>query len=116
MGLKQSLLDKQDLRTEEVFVEAWGETLTVRELGLAEGVALARMYGQISEEVQMTAEQIAQVVVWGVVDPETGGRLFSDEDVPMLAGKNQKALMQLFMAVTKLATLTEEGIEEAEKN
>jgi hypothetical protein len=113
MGVKDLVLASSDLATREVEVPEWKTTLTVTELGLGEGMQLAAMYGN-GEKVTLTGRDVAQVVAWGVVDPETGERVFSDADVPKLARKSRHALMRLFSAIGELSSA--DGFEEAEKN
>ena len=105
------ILSFNDLKTSEVKVKEWDCTLTIRELGLDEGIklfAMARAYSE--DEPTLSAADVAQVVVWGVIDPETGEQVFSDEDVPALAKKNRKPLMRLYAKITELSG------EDAEKN
>lgn len=105
------ILGLSDLRTETVKVPQWGCDVCIRELNLEEGVKLSQMYGRIAKEggsVTLKAEDVAQVVAWGVVD-ENGERLFSDDDVPALARKNREALMLLFSRITSLAADAEDA-------
>lgn len=105
------LLGISDLRTTEVEVPKWGTTLTVRELTLDEGVKLSQMYRHMDgEKASLKAEDIAQVVAWGVVD--NGERVFSDDDVPRLAQKNRDVLLALYTTIVGLSG----DPEEAEKN
>jgi hypothetical protein len=105
------LLGIADLRTKSVEVPKWGVTLTIRELSLEQGVKLSRMYRDMDgDTAALKAEDIAQVVAWGVVD--NGERVFSDDDVPKLAQKNRDVLLALY---TEIVGLSGEP-EEAEKN
>jgi hypothetical protein len=108
------ILGTSDLRTKQVEVPAWGVTLTVREMGLDDGMQFARlMRSRLSgDDVTLSGGDIAGVVARGVVDPETGERVFSDEDIPRLAAKSQKALMSLYMEIVNLSG----EVEEAAKN
>lgn len=118
MVLKDQILGANDLRTKTVEVPEWGCSLTVCELGLSEGVKLAKLYSSVSDSgtVSLDAEDIARVVSWGVLDPQTGERMFSEEDVPSLARKSQSALMGLFRAITSISHPSDEDVEEAAKN
>lgn len=107
------MLNASDLATREVDVPEWKSTVTIAELALDEGLKLVEMYGD-GDKVTLTGRDIAQVVAWSVVDPETGERLFTDDDVPKLARKSRSALMRLFTAVSELSMSS--GFEEAEKN
>ena len=95
------ILGFDDLKTKVVTVKQWKCKLTIRELGLDEGL---RLFGQVVDnKVTVNAEQIAQIVAWGVVDSD-GERVFSDEDVPALMKKSKAALVFLYGEITKLST------------
>lgn len=98
-----------DLRTKTVSIAQWGGAkFTVRELGLAQGLELFAMFG--GETAELTGEQVAKVVAWGVIDANTGERVFTDDHVPKLAQKNRDALLTLYRAITALSS------EDARKN
>jgi len=104
------ILDFDDLRTKVVEVKEWGCELTVRELGLEDGLKMFSMVQDIDDNPAINAEDVAQVVAWGVVDAETGDRVFSDDDISALAKKNSKPLMFLYQEIIALSG------EEAAKN
>jgi hypothetical protein len=105
------ILDFADLKEGTVEVPEWKTTLTIRELGLDQGLSLYSMVQSLSgNQVVMKGQDIAQVIAWSVVNPETGERVFSDADVPALAKKNRNALMRIYTAITSLTG------EDAEKN
>lgn len=103
------ILSCNDLKTGTVEVKEWNCTLHIRELGLAEGLKLFSMVKD-DEEAILGAEDIAQVIVWGVVDPDSGEPLFSEDDIPVLAKKSRRPLMRLYSAISDLSG------EDAEKN
>ena len=103
------ILSFNDLKTSEVVIEDWDCTLHIRELGLEEGLKLFSMVSG-DEGDMLKADDIAQVVVWGVIDPKSGKQFFSDKDVPVLAKKSRRPLMKLYSAITDLSG------EDAEKN
>ncbi|MEE8482750.1 MAG: hypothetical protein V3S12_05300 [Acidiferrobacterales bacterium] len=97
------ILGLKDLRTKVVDVPAWDCKLTIRELGLGDGLSLFALATSEDGKEIMDAEAIAQVVAWGVIDPDTGKRLFSDADVPALLEKSQKALLDLYKEIVNLS-------------
>lgn len=112
MDLSQDILDYGDLRTEEVEVPQWKRTVTIRELGLQESMlALGSLKPDGDGQVTLTHSEIAQVVAYGVIDPKTNDRAFSDDDVPKLARKSKKALMLLYFAITALSGDVEEEVK-----
>ena len=112
MELSQELLAFKDLRTTEV--KAWGQTLTVQEQGLQESMVSFGPDSKVSKDGKITlnAIDIARVVAFGVIDPESLERVFSDEDIPTLARKNRDTLMRLYHAILELSG----DPKEAEKN
>lgn len=112
MGLGQDILDFDDLRTKKVEVKQWKRTLTIRELGLKESMLA---YGSLKPgkggEVTLDYNDIAQIVAYGVIDPKTNDRLWSDKDVTKLARKNKAALMKLYTAITKLSGTVEDEVK-----
>jgi len=107
-------LGLDDLRTKTVTVPRWNKAVTIRELGLEEGVKLSQMYSATDGQTVLSAEDIARVVAWGVVD-ENGERVFSDDDVPALArGVSLEAhgwrnRLNAYVRVRALACLSEAG-------
>ena len=97
------ILDLNDLQTKVVKVKEWYREVTVQELGLDDGIKMFDLVRDLDDSPTMTAESIAQVVVWGVIDPETHERVFSDDDVAALAKKNRKALMFLYEKIMALS-------------
>ena len=108
------LLDFNDLRTDEVYVPQWKQKITVQEQGLEESMVSFGPDSKVSKDgtITLTAKDIARVVAFGVIDPKTGDRVFSDKDIPTLARKNRDALTLLYHAILSLSGLP----KEAEKN
>ncbi len=103
------ILNFDDLRTKEVKVKWWKCGMTIRELGLDDGLKMFAMAKDLDDNARIDAEDLAQVVAWGVID-ESGERVFSDDDVAALAKKNPKPLMFLYNEIIALSG------EEAVKN
>ena len=104
------ILSFADLKTKVVKVKEWDCELTIRELGLDEGLRMVAMVKDVDGETPtISAKDIAQVVAFGVVD-EDGERLFSDDDVDALSRKHTKALTFLYGEIIALSE------QEAEKN
>ncbi len=104
------ILFLDDLQTKVVKVKEWDCELTIQELGLGDGLQMFSMVSDIEDNPVLEADQIAQVIAWGVIEPETGERVFSDDDVSALAKKNRNALMFLYQEIITLSG------EEAVKN
>jgi len=104
------ILGFDDLKTKVVKVKHWDCELTVRELGLDQGIQLFSMVSDLEGKPTIDAEQIAKVVAWGVVDPTTNERIWSDEDVPALMKKSRLPIMFLYGEITNIS------VDDAEKN
>ena len=98
------ILGFDDRKTKVVKVKQWNCELTILELGLQQGLSLFSHVKDGDDSVSLTAEQIAEIVAWGVVDPTTNERIFSDDDVPALMQKSREALVFLYTEITKLST------------
>jgi len=111
VGVKASdILGFDDLRTKVVKVKEWKRELTIRELGLDEGMRMVAMVRDVDgEDPTIGGRDVAQVVAWGVVDDD-GERVFSDDDVDVLVRKSSSALMFLYREIIKLSN------QEAVKN
>jgi len=109
MDLSSEILGCDDLRRKEVKVPQWGKTLTIQEMGLQESLqSIGSIHPDENGQVTLSHLDIAQVVAYGVIDPETGERVFSDADVPKLARKNRAPLMLLYTEITALSGSVEE--------
>lgn len=94
------ILGFSDLRTKVVHVDQWDCDLTIRELGLDEGL---RLFAFVSDDkITLSGEDIAHVIAWSVVD-DNGERVFSDEDIPALAKKNRDAMIFLYQEIASLS-------------
>lgn len=109
MGLRERILECDDLPRVAVEVPEWGVTLYVRALTAAERVDLGeRVAGD-------GALFMAHVVCACTVD-EDGEQVFNQDDAAILARKNGQALKRLFDAADHLNAFTERAVEELEKN
>ena len=96
------ILGFDDLATKTVKVKEWDCELIIRELSLDDGIRWFQMAQESDDKLVLDAEDIAKVVAWGVID-ESGERVFSDDDVPVLKQKNRIALMFLYQEITTLS-------------
>jgi hypothetical protein len=110
MGLKQDLLSKRDLKRQTVRVEAWETDVTVQEMSARQRI-LINTWADGGEDfaITLTGEKLATVAAWCVIDPETGSRVFDDDDVSALADKSLGALQELFTAIMGLSATPEDA-------
>ena len=93
-----------DLKTKTVTVKQWKRDLTLRELGLNDGLKWLAAIQDSEDSNTIDAHDVAMVVARGVIDAETGERIFSDDDISALAEKSSKALMFLYQEIIALSS------------
>lgn len=101
-----------DIKRECVTVEVWGGDVFVRALSVRDRREFVKLYGE-DGEAELEAD------VWLTVKcacDEDGARLFEDADAEWLVDKSSKAVQQLGLACLELNGLTEDGVDDAEKN
>lgn len=113
MSLKETLLKSGGLRREAVDCHEWGQ-VTVRELTAAERDA--HQSSQIAVDDAGNSRlaprlDSARLACWGVIDPETGQQVFSDDDLPELRRQPGRILDKVSEAVLRLS-----GFGKSEKN
>ena len=101
-SLRDRILEMDDLGSEEVYIEAWDETLTVRGLtaGEVEEIGRAVNEGKLDN---IMARLAVKVTTNG-----DGSRVFTDEDADALGGKAPSAIKALFDAAQRISGLGEE--------
>src|SRR5690554_321883 len=112
MSISQDILDFEDLRRKEVEVKEWKRTVTIQELGLQESMrAFSDLETNEDGSVHYSYKEIAQLVAFGVIDPKTGERIFSDDEVPELSRKSRPALKHLHDEIMKLSGTVEDEVK-----
>ncbi|MBI9042927.1 MAG: hypothetical protein JEZ06_00490 [Anaerolineaceae bacterium] len=117
LSLKERIRACEDIAQEEVFIPEWKETLFVRSLTAAErdryeeGILIGS--GKLTKTNLKNAR--AKLAVLTCYDEE-GNKVFTDEDVSWLSGKNAAALSRIFNVASRLSGITESDMEELEKN
>jgi len=116
---KAEILAQDDLKTEDVQVPEWGmawvrvRTLNASERDHFEASTVVRN----GKKTTTNFENIrARLCLLCMVDPETGERLFQEEDTFPLGGKSAAALDRIFTVAQRLNGLRDEDVEELAKN
>lgn len=108
---RAAILDSRDIPTQDVEVPEWGGTVRVRAMSFSERAELIRRK-QAGENHDATgAWLVAQLVV-----DEQGGKLFTEDDVVALSGKQWRAVDRVVTAILEVNRLDEARVEEAAKN
>lgn len=116
MGLRDTILQAQDLKRQSVEVPEWNCTVFVRMLSGEERLALDEWVNNLSEEERQTDLNIIVKTVLMTACDESGSMLFSDSDIPALRRKAVPALLRVFDASMLLNKLGREGQEQVAKN
>lgn len=114
MGLRDDILDADDLDREKVHVPEWDVDLWVRALTAAERDEYESEIVQLDQagDVQMDRRNArAKLVVKCVVD-EDGQNVFRNGDAARLGQKSGRAVDRLFAAAQRLSGITEEDMDE----
>ena len=102
---RERILAADDLGTEEVFIEEWGETLHVRGLTAGE----VEQFGRDVNEGKID-DIMARLAVMVTTNGD-GTRVFEDDDIEALSGKSPKAVKKLFDAAQRVSGLDETPAE-----
>lgn len=116
---KSDILNQDDLKTEDIQVPEWGDawvrvrTLQANERDHFEASTVIRD----GKKTRPNLENIrARLVLLCLVDPDTGERLFQEEDTFPLGGKSAAALDRIFTVCQRLNGLRDEDVDELAKN
>lgn len=110
---RQAILDAQDLKTVDVDVPEWGDTIRLRMLSAAERFAVNEA-GTVDGKFDAARYQTAVIAATAV--NEDGTRLFEDQDAYALAAKSSGAIERIFAAAAKLNGMGPKSTDDAEKN
>lgn len=117
MSLREKILAIQnDVPSELVEIPEWdGIKVLVKGFTLgAKDDFLASILNVNTKEPDIRAFNVG-ILVGTCYDPETGAKLFTDEDIPVLKQKSAAALDRLVQVGQKVSGLTEEAVEIAAK-
>ena len=106
------------LKVERVEMPAWGGEVYVREWTGAERDALeAQMLDPTTESVHLfnVLNRRAAIAALSICN-ESGARLFTDADVPLLGSLSAEALDVIVKAALTLNGMTGSAVDDAEKN
>ena len=106
---KKMILEMADLAEERVYVKEWDCDITIREMTALERV---KFESRLEKDDPLLR---VKLVAYSAVD-ENGERLFSDDDIPALAGKNFKAIRVLSDAAIRLSRIGQVELEAASEN
>lgn len=104
MNVKDLILSKLDLKTQDVDVPEWGMIVTIRELCAAHADVIGALFAGGDARTPLERHQAFSdhLLVHSIVDPETKLPVFSEADLPALKGKSAKAVVKIVSAALEL--------------
>lgn len=116
---REQILGIKDLKIEPIFVPEWNDTVYVRSMTGAERDAFEASIYEFNQSTGKSKLKLefmrARLCSFTICDQE-GNRLFTDEDVQALAAKNSTALLRIVSLAQRLSAVTDEDLQELEKN
>lgn len=128
MGLKETILQADDLKEQTASIPEWGVDVLVRaltdeQMGTYQAKSMAlRAKQRQGQDVDMEMEmrhRRAELLVQCLRDPDDGKRIFSDGDATKLAQKSAGTVSGLFMLAQNLSGMNrtfEDQVKDAEGN
>jgi len=117
---RDSILNARDFGLKEVEVPEWGGEVYLRKWSAKDRSAYISKSVNVDEGGgHVNYETIFDGQVWAVamsLCDEEGKRLFTDDEIDLLAAKNGDVIQKLCEEVFKLNGLAEKSVEEAAKN
>jgi hypothetical protein len=98
------------LKTEDLFVPQWGETVRVREFNAGERVDF------VKDAQSQTRLATVRAVIACTLDPENDNPIFERAHVDMLVTKSAAAVELIGEKILKLSGILKDAAEELEKN
>ena len=111
---RDDILSAEDGDLQPLEVPEWSGTVYVRSMTVAERDRLEASMFRPNGKINMKNIS-ARTVVLCTCD-ETGKRLFTEKDADALGRKSAAAVNRIFKVAQKLAGITPEAVEDAEKN
>lgn len=116
---KEMILQAKDIPVEKVEVPEWGEGAYVYVKGLT-GAERDKFEASIIEQrgtlQRINLENARSKLCVACICDQDGKRLFSDDEINVLAGKSAIALERIFTAAQRLSGLLPNDIEKMTKN
>lgn len=130
--LREKILSIKDTKVEKVHIKAWGTDVYLRSFTVADRCAFEAETTMKTKEIKEEGSNEVSVVpaetpseqamrmyalfACFVLCDEKGQRLFKDDEVAKFHDKSFEALEEIFDAGKKLNGISDETVEQAEKN
>jgi hypothetical protein len=114
---REAILDANDTKIKLVSVPEWGGELYIRTMtGVERDDFEAEMYTKKGDTLELNRYNLRARLLYRCICDESGATLFTKKDVDALGKKSAKALDRCFAVAQKLNGLTNDDVEELEKN
>lgn len=111
-GLRDQIFASKDLDSEIVEVPEWGLKLEVRSMSAGERSRSMRNWLDDDQKVDLEKFYPA-IIAASVFDPESGERVFEQDDAEKLNEKSSRVIERLAMVALRLSGMSPEGIDAA---
>ena len=116
-SLREAILAPRALKRETVHVPEWDVDVVVQELTAAERDAFeASCLTRKGKKMEPNTANLRAKLIVQTLRKEDGTRIFGDGDVDEVGKLSAAAVNRLFEVASRLSGLTEEDVEELEKN
>lgn len=117
MGLREQILQAQDLERKAVEVPEWNCTVWVRELTGSEGDDLeAETYKVRGKEVEVNRKNFRARLLRRALVDEQGAQVFDAKDLELLGAKSSKVLKRLADIASEMSGISKKDEEDLVKN
>jgi hypothetical protein len=116
MSIRDKILAvTNDTPSEKLHIEEWGVDVLVKGFSLgAKDDFLTSVYNPETKKSDIKAFTVG-MLIGTAYDPETGEKLFTEADIPVLKQKSAAAVQRIVDVGTRLSGLTDDAIEVAGK-
>lgn len=115
MSIREQILNADDIETELVEIPVWGVTVEVRSMDGRSRTRLLRNAASSDGVVDMET-LYPEMVIRCSFDPESGERIFVEDDADALLSKAAGPLEMLAMAAMRVSGMTSDAIDVAGKD
>lgn len=112
--IAKSILESSDLPIEKVRVKEWGQTVGIRVLTVGERDSYEREW--IGKKEQGIENFRAKYLARCLCHPDSGERLFTDDQITELSRKSSRVIGRLFDIAIRHNAMSNEDVEELAKN
>lgn len=115
MSIREQILNADDIESELVEVPAWGVTIEVRSMDGRSRTRLLKSAANNDGVIDME-RMYPEMVILCSFDPETGERIFTEEDIDALLSKAAGPLELVATTAMRVSGMTGEAVDVAGKD